>query len=65
MTKIQHRNKKRLMIAERFGWPTAEAYELDPLADDSADEKRLKRAQKDAKKERIRLRKVRMPRRNF
>ena len=53
------------MIAERFGWPTAEAYELDPLADDSADEKRLKRAQKDAKKERIRLRKVRMPRRNF
>ena len=67
MTKIQRRNK-RLMIAERFGGPTAEAYELDPLADDSADEKKLKRAQKDAKKareERIKLRKVRMPRRNF
>ena len=29
MAKIQHRNK-RLMIAERFGWPTAETYELDP-----------------------------------
>ena len=67
MTKIQRRNK-RLIIAERFGWPTAEAYELDPLADDSADEKRLKRAQKDAKKareERVRSRKVRLPRRNF
>ena len=41
---------------------------MDPLADDSADEKRLKRDQKDTKKEReerIRLRKVRMPRRNF
>ena len=51
MTKIQRRNK-RLMIVERFGCPTAEAYELDPLADNSADEKRLKRAQKDAEKAR-------------
>ena len=67
MAKIQHRNK-RLLIAERFGWPTADAYELDPLADDSVDKKRLKRAQKDAKKaraERLRHRKVRISRKIF
>ena len=65
MAKIQHRNKK-LVIAERFGWPAAEVYELDLLADDSADEKRLNRTQKPAEKareERRRLRKVRMPKR--
>ena len=56
------------MIAERFSWPAAETYELDLFADDSANEKRLKRAQKEAKKareERVRLRKVKTPRRNF
>ena len=64
MAKILRRNK-RLVIAERFGWPTTnlEVYALDPLADDTADEQRLKRAQKESKKarqERLRPRKVRM-----
>ena len=67
MAKIQQRNE-RIIIMGRFAWPTVEAYELDPLADESADKKRLKHAQKGTKKaqeERVRLRKVRMPRRNF
>ena len=39
---IMKRNK-RLMLADRHGWATPEAYERDPVADDSSDEKRMKR----------------------
>ena len=47
INKIVKRNK-RLMLADLHGWATAEAYERDPIADDSSDEKRIKRAKKEA-----------------
>ena len=37
------KRNKRLMLADRHGWATPEAYERDPVADDSSDEKRMKR----------------------
>ena len=30
------------MLADKHAWDTAEAYTADPLADDSADEKKIK-----------------------
>ena len=38
------------MTAEKLGWPTAEAYKIDPLTDDSVNEKRLKRTQTETNK---------------
>ena len=34
------------MLADRHGWATAEAYERDPIADDSSDENGIKKAKK-------------------
>ena len=45
---INKRNKK-LMLADRYGWDTAVAYQTSPLASDSEDERRIKRAVKEAK----------------
>ena len=39
---------KLLKIADREGWGVVQKYEQDPLADDEADEKRLKKAIKSA-----------------
>ena len=69
INKIVKRNK-RLMLADRHGWATAEAYERDPIADDSSDEKRIKRAKKEAQsflEEKARTKKVRVMsrKRNF
>ena len=57
MNLLKSRNKQ-LKIADRFGWETAEAYQRDPFADNSSDEKRLKRARKEgklAKEENVKL----------
>ena len=69
INKIVKRNK-RLILADRHGWATAEAYERDPIADDSSDEKRIKRAKKEAQsflEEKARTKKVRVMsrKRNF
>ena len=46
INKIMKRNK-RLMLADRHDWAAQEAYEKDPIADDSSDKKRIKRAKKE------------------
>ena len=45
---IAHR-QKRIKIADRseYGWTTVELYEHDELASDSADEKKLEKAEKE------------------
>ena len=45
---INKRNKK-LMPADRYGWDTAVAYQIHPLASNSEDERRIKRVVKEAK----------------
>ena len=45
---IKQRNKL-LLISDKFGWQTRVAYMLDTIAEDSDDERRIKRAQKEAK----------------
>ena len=37
------------MLADRYGWDTAVAYQTNPLASDSEDESRIKHAVKEAK----------------
>ena len=37
------------MLADRYGWDTAVAYQANPLASDSEDERRIKCAIKEAK----------------
>ena len=69
---INKRNKK-LMLADRYGWDTAIAYQTNPLASDSEDERRIKRAVKEAKSlqdekvkiTRARRYRARKPKRNF
>ena len=48
MAKINGRNKI-LTVTDCYGWETAQAYLADPIASDSEDEKKLKRARKEAK----------------
>ena len=45
---INKRNKL-LVLADAHGWEVAEAYNADPLADDSADEKKIRKAKKEGK----------------
>ena len=45
---INKRNKL-LVLADAHGWEVAEAYNTDPLADDSADEKKVRKAKKEGK----------------
>ena len=45
---IKQRNKL-LVISDKYGWETGVAYMLDPIAEDSDDERRIKKAQKEAK----------------
>ena len=45
---ISKRNKL-LVLADKHGWEVAEAYATDPLADDSADEKKIKKDKKEGK----------------
>ena len=49
MVLLDVRNKQ-LKIADKHGWLTAEAYQRDPIADDSGDEKRLKQALKEGRR---------------
>ena len=48
MAKINERNKI-LTVTDCYGWETAQAYLADPIASDSEDEKKLKKARKEAK----------------
>ena len=69
INKIMKRNK-RLMLADRHGWAAAETYERDPIAGDSSDEKRIKRAKKETQsflEEKARTEKIRVMsrKRNF
>ena len=48
MAKINEQNKI-LMVTDCYGWETAQAYLADPIASDSEDEKKLKKARKEAK----------------
>ena len=45
---IKQRNKL-LVISDKYGWETGVAYLLDPIAEDSDDERRIKKARKKAK----------------
>ena len=45
---IKQRNKL-LVISDKYGWETGVAYMLDPIAEDSDDERRIKKARKEAK----------------
>ena len=45
---IKQRNKS-LVISDKYGWETGVAYMLDPIAEDSDDERRIKKARKEAK----------------
>ena len=38
------------MLADRYGWDTTVAYQINPLASNSEDERRIKRAVKEAKR---------------
>ena len=40
---------KHLLLADKYGWDTVECYTTEPLASDSEDEKRIKRALKESK----------------
>ena len=44
--------QKRIKIADRseYGWTTVELYEHDEFASDSADERKLEKAEKEAEK---------------
>ena len=48
MDLLSQRNKV-LILSDKYGWETAAAYGTDPVASDSEDEKRIKRACKEAK----------------
>ena len=48
MAKINERNKI-LKVTDCYGWETAQAYLADPIASDSEDEKKLKKARKETK----------------
>ena len=45
--------QKHIKVAHRsdFGWGAVQRYQADPLADDSDDEKQLRRADKEAKRD--------------
>ena len=45
---IKQRNKL-LVISDKYGWETGVAYTLDPIAQNSDDERRIKKARKEAK----------------
>jgi len=49
--KALSKRQKHIMIADGSDWGTVRHYEADPLADDSDDEKRIKRPKKASKKE--------------
>ncbi|CAB4037652.1 Integrase recombinase xerD-like, partial [Paramuricea clavata] len=45
---LEERNK-HILLAEKYGWDTVHCYTAEPLASDSEDEKRIKRAVKEGK----------------
>ena len=45
---LRERNK-HLLLADKYGWDTVECYSAEPLASDSEDERRIKRAIKESK----------------
>jgi hypothetical protein len=45
---LEERNK-HILLAEKYGWDTVHCYTAEPLASDSEDEKRIKRAIKESK----------------
>ena len=48
MDRLTQRNKV-LILSDKYGWETAAACGTNPVASDSEDEKRIKRARKEAK----------------
>ena len=47
--RILWERNKRILLAEKYGWDTVHCYTAEPLASDSEDEKRIKRAIKEGK----------------
>ena len=47
-TLLLERNK-HICLADRYGWDTVECHTAEPLANDSGDEKRIKKAMKESK----------------
>ena len=43
------RRNKLLVLTDIHGWEVVEAYTADPMADDSADEKKIRKAKKEGK----------------
>ena len=42
-----YESNKHICIAEKYGWDTVECYTTDPIASDSDDEKKIKKAVKE------------------
>ena len=40
---------KHICLADKYGWDTVESYTAEPLASDSGDEKRIKKAVKESR----------------
>ena len=51
---------KHICIAEKYGWDTVECYTTDPIASDSNDEKKIKKAVKECQLLREEKRKVKL-----
>ena len=45
---LMERNK-HILLAEKYGWDTVACYTTDPLASDSDDEKKIRKAVKESK----------------
>ena len=48
-TELTKQRNKVLVISNKYGWETGVAYTLDPIAENSDDEWRIKKARKEAK----------------
>ena len=53
---------KHIMLAEKYGWEAVDCYIQEPIACDSDDEKRIKRAVKESKGLELDLKKPSLPR---
>ncbi len=65
-TLLKERNK-HILLAEKYGWDTVDCYTAEPLATDSEDEKRIKKAVKESKsiREEKKRKSTNKPRRQF
>lgn len=56
--KLLLERNKQICLADKYGWDTVECYTAEPLASDSGDEKRTKKAIKESKQLREEIRKM-------